>query len=121
MEREIIIESSILDIITAYTAHHEGILVKELAKLIGITPRSVTHYIQSLRNKGKIKTSEKTEKLVSTSDVFKDSIVNAEVFGYIFKTRLLLNKNNKNFVLKENPIFLNQDKLLILILILMKI
>lgn len=96
-ERETIIENNILDIINAFTAHHEGILVKELAKLVNLNRRSVTHYIQSLRNKGKIKTSKKTGRLVSTSDVFKDPIINAEVFGYIFETRLL-NKNNKNFV-----------------------
>jgi predicted transcriptional regulator len=98
-EREVIVESNILDIINTYTIHNNGILVKEIAKKINLSTRSVTHYIQNLRNKGKIKTSEKTGKLVSTSDVFKDPIINAELFGYFFKTRLL-NKSNKNFILK---------------------
>ena len=100
-ERGIILTNNILEIIISYTIHDKGILVKDLAKLVNLSNRSITHYIQDLKKEGKIKTSEKTGKLVSTSEVFKDPIVNAEIFGYYFKTRFL----NKNISIKKELYF----------------
>ena len=103
-ERGIIMKNNILEIVNSYTIHNEGILVKVLAKLVNLSDRSITHYIQELKEEGKIKTSEKTGKIVSTSEVFKDPIINAEIFGYYFRTTLLSmsNKNvKKNFILTD--------------------
>ena len=93
-------KNNILDIINSCTIHNEGILVKVVAKLVNLSDKSITHYIKELKEEGKIKTSEKTGRLVSTSEIFKDPIVNSEIFGYYFKTKLLNNnKSNKNTII----------------------
>ena len=45
-ERGIILTNNILEIIISYTIHDKGILVKDLAKLVNLSNRSITHYIQ---------------------------------------------------------------------------
>ena len=111
-ERGIIRKNNILEIIVSYTIHNDGILVKDLAKLVKLSDRFITHYIQELKEEEKIKTSEKNGKLVSTSEVFKYPLINTEIFGYYFKTRFL-NKNissKKNFILTDvsNTTFYNR-------------
>lgn len=95
-------EKEILDIINSYTIHYDGILIQTLAKLLNLHRKSITPYIKSLTDQGKIKRSETSGKLVSTFDVFKDPMVNAEVFGYYFKTRLLNKSNRNTIILNDN-------------------
>lgn len=97
-------EKEILDIINSYTIHYDGILIQTLSKLLNLHRKSITPYIKSLTSQGKIKRSEKNGKLIATFDVFKDPIINAEIFGYYFKTKLL--NNNKS---TKNTIILNPN------------